>query len=48
VPAAQRILLQAFAGEIIGRIGVAPVREALDRMVLDKFERIEERTEGDR
>jgi Fe-S cluster assembly protein SufD len=48
VEAARRILLEAFAGEIIGRIGVEPVREALSRMVLNKFERIEERTEEER
>lgn len=36
--AAQRMLMHAFAGEIVERIRCAPVREELDRLVWDRLE----------
>ena len=37
---AYQMLLQAFAGEVIDRVGVEPVRKQLDRLVRRKFEKI--------
>ena len=36
--AARRMIMHAFAGEIIARIGCAPAREELDRLVWDRLE----------
>jgi Fe-S cluster assembly protein SufD len=35
---AQRMLIHAFAGEIVERVKCAPVREALDKLVWDRLE----------
>ena len=35
---ARRMLMHAFAGEIIERIACEPVREELDRLVWDRLE----------
>ncbi|MDC0220059.1 SufD family Fe-S cluster assembly protein, partial [Verrucomicrobia bacterium] len=36
--AAHRMIMHAFAGEIIARIGCEPAREELDRLVWDRLE----------
>ena len=41
---ARRMLIHAFAGEIIDRIRCEPVREALDKLVWDRLEQNEEVT----
>ena len=37
-PAARRMLIHAFAGEIVERVKCAPVREELDKLVWDRLE----------
>ena len=39
VETARRMLIHAFAGEIIDRVQCGPVRQALDRLVWDRLER---------
>ena len=41
VETARRMLIHAFAGEIIDRVGYGPAREELDRLVWDRLERDE-------
>jgi Fe-S cluster assembly protein SufD len=36
--ASRRMIMHAFAGEIIARIGCTPAREELDQLVWDRLE----------
>jgi Fe-S cluster assembly protein SufD len=36
---ARRMLIQAFAGDVIGRIGIDQVRAQLEEMLAERFDR---------
>jgi Fe-S cluster assembly protein SufD len=39
-PSARRLLTHAFAGEIIGRISIKPVRDRLESLLSDRLEHL--------